>query len=265
MTPPPDRPREPSDPGDEHPETRQFDPFEDPASVGEPTAPTEAYGDQPYRDPYGQGDGGDQYGGDQYPTEAYSDTRGGTGQYAAPYDTPPPSGGPPSAGAGASGGGPGKRTPLLILATLAAIALIAIVAVLIVRGSGGDGGTTSAATTPTTTTAPTTTTTTTEETTTTTEPTTTTTTRTVTPGAVVYQITGNGEVVGLRFRSGADFVVVAATGTPWSQTAQVGGGSAELTAIVVRGPVTCNILQGEELLSSSTSSGGPLRCAASVQ
>ena len=39
---------------------------------------------------------------------------------------------------------------------------------------------------------------------------------------------------------------------------------AELTAVVVRGPVTCNILRGEELLASATSNGGTLRCAAGL-
>ena len=151
-----------------------------------------------------------------------------------------------------------------MVAIIAVIALIAVVAYAIVRSSGSNGDT-AATTAPATTTisTPTTTEQTTTEDTTTTEETTTTTAAPA-AGAVTYQITGNGDVVALRFRKGNDFEIVAATGTPWSRQATVTGDAAELTAVVVRGPVTCNILRGDELLASATSNGGTLRCTAGM-
>ncbi|WP_343287313.1 hypothetical protein [Gordonia sp. SID5947] len=147
-----------------------------------------------------------------------------------------------------------------MIAVIAAVVVLALVGILIARGSGSDdaeqtaGASSSSATT--TTASSTTTTTTTEETTTTTP------TPTVAPGAVVYQLTGNGDVIGIRYITGTRSAVVAAAGTPWSQSATVTGSTAELNAIVIRGPVTCNILHGRDLLASSTSNGGPLQCSA---
>lgn len=273
--------RPPDDPRDENPpQTRPFDPDVDPASMGDPTAqypageyPTGAYpppgpagsypdgpppsaaysqqpppgagygyGPGPYDRPYDQGYGDQNYPGQGYPADD-------------PYGAPPPDGRQKS-----------RRTAGLVLAVLAALAVVVVAAVLILNNSrnGGSGSVASSTASP----PPastTTTTTTTEATTTTTEPTTTTTTTRQTPaGSVVYQLTGNGDVVALQYRSGARSVIVPATSSPWSQSTQVDGGNAEVTAIVVRGPVTCTILQGEQLLASSTSRGGPLRCAATL-
>ncbi len=87
---------------------------------------------------------------------------------------------------------------------------------------------------------------------------------TAAPGSVTYQFTGSGSVVAVGYTSADGNQVVAAAGAPWSVRTTVRGGSAELTAIVVSGTVTCTILHGEDLLASSTSSGGPLACRAQV-
>ena len=269
MTRPPEDPNDPA----EHPHTRAFDPNEDPSAGGDPTARTEAYSqhdayaNQPYGDQQHYGYGGQGYADQGYPEQGYPDQGYGQqgygnqeygnqeyGQQAYGNEHQP--------GQDPDSSGGGKRTAILVVALIAVIALIAVVAYAIIRSSGGDGDTvaTTAPATTTVTTTPTTTTT--EETTT--EETTTTTTPAQAAGAVTYQITGNGDVVALRFRKGNDYEIVAATGTPWSRQATITGDNAELTAVVVRGPVTCNILRGEELLASATSNGGTLRCAAGL-
>ncbi|MDL9946606.1 hypothetical protein QSJ19_13595 [Gordonia sp. ABSL11-1] len=231
MTRPPD---DRWDPNREHPDTRRFEPSDETSAYG-PDDPTAPYGPpQAYTEAASYGSG--------YPPP------GGPGE---PPDEPQP----PKKNTG--------RTVGLALAVIAALVVLALVGVLIARGSGDDGGTgagSSSSPEPSTTSSRSTTTT----TTTTTEETTTTTTPTVPPGQVVYQLTGNGDVIGIRFLDGSRSTVVAAAGTPWSQAATVTGATAEISAIVIRGPVTCNILRGEDLLSSSTSNGGPLRCAAPI-
>ncbi len=246
MTRPPD---DRWDPNREHPDTRRFEPSDETSAYG-PDDPTAPYGQTGGYPPPGAPD---QYGPPQAYTEAAS--------YGPGY---PPPGGP---GEPPEGPQPPKkntgRTVGLALAVIAALVVLALVGVLIARGSGDDDGGTAAGSSsssePSTTSSRSTTT-----TTTTTEETTTTTTPTVPPGQVVYQLTGNGDVIGIRFLNGSRSTVVAAAGTPWSQAATVTGATAEISAIVIRGPVTCNILRGEDLLSSSTSNGGPLRCAAPI-
>ncbi|MFW0794242.1 hypothetical protein AAFP30_10555 [Gordonia sp. CPCC 205515] len=263
MTRPPD---DRWDPNRENPETRRFDPADETAAyrpaeppqadyppAGHPSAaePPPAAGHHgPYDPPqaYTQaGYGQPQYGQPGYGAPGYGEPGYGETGYGEPPEPPKNTG----------------RTVGLALAALAALVVVALVGLLIARGGNKDNGNSAAAsttTTPSTTTTtstPTTTTTTEEETTTTPPP-------TVAPGAVVYQITGNGDIVGVRYRSGDQFTFVAAVGSPWSQATTVTGGTAEMTAIVLRGPVTCNILHGEDLLSSSTSNGGPLRCAATL-
>ncbi|AZG46355.1 hypothetical protein [Gordonia insulae] len=250
MTQPPD---DRWDPNRESPETRRFEPSDETSAYG-PADETAAYGPadataayRPQDDPYGS-------------PQAYTE---------AGYQQPGAGYGPgygPAAGAGAPPPPPQKhtgRTVGLALAVLVALVVIVLVVVLIARGSGSDdGGTTAGASSSSA--VRTESSRTTSTTTTTTEDTTTTTTPTVAPGAVVYQLTGNGDVIGIRFVSGNSSTVVAAAGAPWSQATTVGGSSAEITAIVIRGPVTCTILHGDKLLASSTSNGGPLRCAATV-
>ncbi|MAU81396.1 hypothetical protein VX037_14460 [Gordonia sp. Z-3] len=251
MTRPPD---EPWDPNRESPETRRFEPSDETAAYG----PTDEI---PGQRAQGAGPG------EPPPTaaqpgpydapQAYTAANYGAGYGGPGYGGPVPPGPPPPKNTG--------RTVGLALAALGALVVLALVGVLIARGGTDDGTDASAgadsssATTSTTEREDTTT-----STTTTTEDTTTTTTPTVAPGEVVYQLTGNGDVVGIRYLEQGSSTVVAAAGTPWSQAATVGGTSAEITAIVIRGPVTCNILRGEDLLASSTSRGGPLRCAATV-
>ncbi|QTI71525.1 hypothetical protein J6U32_05465 [Gordonia polyisoprenivorans] len=144
---------------------------------------------------------------------------------------------------------------------IAALVLIVVVAVLVVRSTGGGDSTASPTTSSVSATPSTTTPTTTTTTETTTEETT---TARVTAGAVVYQLTGSGDVAGVRYRKGSEFVIDPVTAAPWSMTTTVTGGSAELTAIVVRGPVTCTIMHGREQLTSTTSNGGLLRCVADL-
>ncbi|WP_238534839.1 hypothetical protein [Gordonia polyisoprenivorans] len=235
-------PEDPWDPNRLPPHTRAFDPDQNPAEYPDSGYPQTGYGQTGY----------DQSG---YPQGAYTQ---GYGQ--EPGGPPPtgPYGEPPSGG---SGGG-GRRTLILALAVIAALVLIVVVAVLVVRSTGGGDSTASPTTTST---VSATSSTTTPTTTTTTETTTEeTTTARVPAGAVVYQLTGSGDVAGVRYRKGSEFVIDPVTAAPWSMTTTVTGGSAELTAIVVRGPVTCTIMHGREQLTSTTSNGGLLRCVADL-
>lgn len=151
-----------------------------------------------------------------------------------------------------------SRTVLLSVVVVLAVVVLALVGFLVFRQASSpsdDVSTATPATTTTRTTAPTSPT----RTSSTTVPTRT--TPVVAPGSVTYQLTGSGEVVGLAYRNHSGRVVVAAAGSPWSSKTTASDRNVEMTAVVIRGPVTCTILQGEELISSSTSSGGPLRCA----
>ncbi|KJR06731.1 hypothetical protein UG54_12920 [Gordonia sihwensis] len=136
-----------------------------------------------------------------------------------------------------------------------AVIILAAVGFLVFRSGSPNSGTDRPSATPTTVT------TTSEESETTSSPKPTRTTPRVEPGSVTYQLTGDGDVVALAYRDSGGRVVVAATGTPWSAKTVVPDREVEMTAIVVRGPVTCTILQGDDMISSSTSRGGPLRCA----
>lgn len=84
------------------------------------------------------------------------------------------------------------------------------------------------------------------------------------PGTVVYQLTGDGDVIGVTYRTGNSSRVVAVTGTPWQQRTTLTDRRAEIGGVVVRGKITCLILQGEELLASSTSGVGPFSCNATL-
>lgn len=154
-----------------------------------------------------------------------------------------------------SGSGRG-RTFLLSLVVVLAVIVLALVGFLVFgQNSSSDSDSSTTSTTNTVSPKPTET----------DEPTTesstpTRTTPTVAPGAVTYQLTGSGDVVALAFRTDSGREVVAATGAPWSNRTTVSDRRAEMTAMVVRGKVTCTILHGDKLISSSTSSGGALRC-----
>ncbi|MGW0035275.1 hypothetical protein [Gordonia sp. NPDC003376] len=218
-------PGEPRDPNQQPPHTRAFGPDDNPAIPPEAT--------------YGYG-------------------------YTAGPPPSPPGGHGGSNGGGSNGGGGNRRTLYLSIAALVALILVIGLAALVFKGRSGDNTSAASSTTSTPASSQASSTTSTGTTTSTTQETTTTPTSTVVAGSVVYQLTGNGDVIGLRYRSGGDSVFVAATGTPWSQHTRIDDGNAELTAIVVRGPVTCTIMQGTELLSSATSNGGPLRCGAQL-
>ncbi len=243
-------PDDPNDPRRDHPETRAFE-------AGEPT---EAYS---AGDPYGYGDDEtERYGREQYGPGQYGAGQYGAGQYGTGrYESDQYEGGTEAVGSGGNGGS-GKRTVALAASIFAILVAIVVVLALIMRSGNDEGG--SAAQPSTTTSTTTESTTTTTSTTTTEETTEETTTETAPSGSVTYQLTGGGDVVALRYRAGAAYTVVAAAGAPWTQATSVTDGSAELTAIVIRGPVTCTILHGDKLLSSSTSNGGPLACSAQV-
>lgn len=81
---------------------------------------------------------------------------------------------------------------------------------------------------------------------------------------MTYQITGRGDVVGLNYTDGGGINVVATTSAPWSQRVDITGGQARLTAVVIRGPLTCKIEFDGETLATQTSNGGLLTCAASI-
>lgn len=151
------------------------------------------------------------------------------------------------------------RTVLLSLVVILAVVVLGLVGFLVFGQQSNDPGSDQAATTTGTTTPPTATT---EETTTASPtPTSEHTRPRAEPGSVTYQLAGSGDVVALAFRTDNGREVVAATGTPWSNRTTVSDREVEMTAMVVRGVVTCTILQGDELVASSTSRGGPLRCA----
>ncbi|GAA2386285.1 MULTISPECIES: hypothetical protein [Gordonia] len=149
------------------------------------------------------------------------------------------------------------RTVVLSLIVVLAVIILAAVGFLVFRSGSPNSGTDRPSATPTTVT----TTSEESETISSPKPTPTRTTPRVEPGSVTYQLTGDGDVVALAYRDSGGRVVVAATGTPWSAKTVVPDREVEMTAIVVRGPVTCTILQGDDMISSSTSRGGPLRCA----
>lgn len=153
-----------------------------------------------------------------------------------------------------------RRTVLLSAVVVLGVIVLALVGFLVFRDSsaplpGSDSAPTAPATSSTTETSPTST------SRTSAEPRPQPTATSVAPGSVTYQLTGDGDVVALAYRNSSGRVLVAATGTPWTQRTTVADRDVELTAVVIRGPVTCTILQGDELVSSSTSHGGPLRCA----
>lgn len=218
------------DPNRPHPSTRAFEPADNPAEYPESAA-------QP-----------------QSPAPGSVSPSG--------YGAVPPTGsGPGAPGYPPGGSGGGRRTLFLVLTVIGALVVLVVVAALIFGGSGHDTPSSS----PTTTTTVSATTRSTTVPTTTRETTTEQTTRsTAAPGSVVYQLTGGGDVVGVRYRRGGDFAFDPVTSAPWSVSTSVDGSSAELTAIVVRGPVTCTIMQGGQLLASATSNGGLLRCAADL-
>lgn len=181
----------------------------------------------------------------------------GQGQ-ATGYPGGEPPSGPPKSNTG--------RTVLLSLIALLALAILILAGFLVFRsvGSSDSGGGVVAESSSTTTS-------TVEETesstttSTTSSPTSTRTRPTAGPGEVTYQFTGRGSLVAVRYTTAGGDQVLATAGAPWSVHTSVGdSGSAELTGIVVNGPVTCTIMHGEEQLASSTSNGGPLTCRATV-
>lgn len=231
-------------------------------------------------------DGADEY--DNSPTQAYSDPEqpyeptaatqyhqptDHSGYYDGPYTQAqyaqgqPPAQGQPAYNPGPPAQPPKKnagRTIGLSLAIILALIVIGFVGYRIVdrNGSSDTTAATSSETTAeeSTATESSTTESTTEETTSTpatgTDP--------VPVGQVTYQITGDGDVVGLRYTTSTGSQFLAAVGSPWQQTTKVANGTAAMSAIVVRGKLTCTISRGDNVLSSSTSAGGTLNCSATL-
>ncbi|MCF8588777.1 hypothetical protein [Gordonia liuliyuniae] len=162
------------------------------------------------------------------------------------------------------------RTAVLSVVVIVALIALIVVAVLVVRDktsstSGAAPATTTVPATSESTRAPTSTTSTTSTPASTpTTPESTHTRPTGEPGTVIYQLTGDGDVVGVGYRAGSRSRVVVVTGTPWQQRTTVVDRRAEVSGIVVRGRITCTIMQGEELLASSTSGVGPFSCRATL-
>lgn len=184
---------------------------------------------------------------------------GGPGQPPLGYGDPAaPPGPPPKSNTG--------RTVILSLIALLALAILILAGFLVFRSvDSSDSGGTAAAESSSTTTATSKV----EEsetpTSATSSPTSTRARPTAAPGEVIYQFTGSGSLVAVRYTTAGGDQVLATAGAPWSVHTSVGdSGTAELTGIVVNGPVTCTIMHGEEQLASSTSNGGPLTCRATV-
>lgn len=235
----------------EHDPTRRMDPLDETAAY-EMSDPTHAYDQhqQPYEQPYQTAYGQQPYTGGAYPDQQHP------GQ---PYpDQPATSGGEPPVTPPRKNTG---RTVGLSLAIVLALIVIGFVGYLIVdknRSPAPGVAIVSESATDSTTTSATT-----SSPTSTSTQTSTPTTPAVPVGQVTYKISGDGDVLGLRYRTGNSSQFVPAVGAPWSQVAQAGE-RAELTALVVRGKVTCSIMHGDKVLSTSTSAGGTLMCQANL-
>ncbi|UAK36653.1 hypothetical protein K8O93_15500 [Gordonia bronchialis] len=235
---------------EQQPGTRQFSPDTDPAAIGEPGPPT-GY-ETGYESGYEPTGPTDQYGSfGPPPSQAYASAGPGPGEPLQYGSEPPKNTG---------------RTVGLVLAVVAALVVLGIVAFLILR-DGGDDKSTTAAGSSTTSSAPSTPSTTSTTTTTSETTTTTTTTSTAPSNQVTYQLTGGGSVITVTYRASGRPGFIANTGTPWSESVRVNGGTAEITAIVISGNVTCTIMQDGQQISSATSGPSPipLRCAAALQ
>jgi len=206
----------------------------------------------------------------QPPTEGYPapSPAPASGAYQDPgYRDPAPYAGTTGTGTQPAASPPPNRSRTVLLALIAGLALLVLVLAgyLVISGPGSSDSDDAAAGADSSTTAPSATTESTTSSTTTSQTTSENTRPTAAPGAVTYQFTGNGSLIGVRYRDGSGEQVVAAAGSPWSVRVTLRpSASAEVTGIVVNGAVTCNILHGEELLASSTSRGGPLSCNATV-
>ena len=229
--------------------------------------PTSAYGHPGYQEPYLA----PQFNDPGYSESQYEEYPGQYGQTR--YDPQGPGGRsqgqrPGSPDGGRAGGSRGRTVALIALVAVALVVIGVAAALALTAGSDdGDSGGTAAGSSTTTsrgTSASRAPTSTTETSTSTSEaPTSSTTTRTA-PSGVTYQITGRGDVVGLNYVDGGRVNIVAATSAPWSQRVSISDGQARLTAVVIRGPLTCTIMYNGETLATQTSNGGLLTCAASV-
>ncbi|QKT08887.1 hypothetical protein HUN08_17980 [Gordonia sp. X0973] len=162
---------------------------------------------------------------------------------------------------GGAGGGH-NRTKMLIAAIVAAIVAIILIAFLI-SVTGHKGGDTPAPASSSTTTS------TTDESSSeesSTEPSTSEeTTSQQQTGAVEYKLTGDGDLIGVNYTDNGRNRIIATVRAPWSVSSTADGGDLRLTGIVVRGTVTCQIIVDGQVVTSGTSSGGPLNCWASQQ
>ncbi|MEH3156701.1 MAG: hypothetical protein PGN29_15705 [Gordonia paraffinivorans] len=238
----------------QNPPTRAFDPYAQP----DPYAQQQPYGQQPYggeQDPYAAQ--GPVYGGPAYgPTQQYPGGPGGPPPgYGQGYGEYAPAGGPPPSNGGSS------RTLWLIAAIVALVLVVALVAgyFLVSRSDSSDD--TAAATSSTAEVAPSTD----NLSPTFGDPSTPQDggqpSASAAPGQVLYQLSGNGQVLGATFASGTTLKVSPTLITPpWSVAATVDS-DPSLTAVVLSGSVTCTISRDGKVLTTATSSTGLLRCA----
>lgn len=257
----------PVDPVGGNPPTQAFDPAQGPypqdpyaqpqygqqPPYGEPQYGTAQYGQTPYgQTPYGQA----QYDQTQYGQPQYTQPGYGQDPYAQPQYGGTQYGGTPP------GGGNTNRTLWLIAAVVALLVVVALVAgYFLVSNSGDDSDNDLAASSSTSVTAP-------DDSLIpdlpggaipTEEPPT---SATPTAGQILYQITGNGQVLGLTYSAGKTFKITPRLITPpWSVAVDVGV-TPSLTAVVLQGQLTCTISRDGKVLNTSTSSTGLLRCEA---
>ncbi|MBE7162532.1 MAG: hypothetical protein INR72_14930 [Williamsia herbipolensis] len=236
----------------QNPPTRAFDPY-----AQQPYGQPDPYAQQPYGQPDPYATQGPVYGGPAYgPTQQLS---GGPGTpppgYGQGYGEYAPAGGPPPPNGGSS------RTLWLIAAVVALILVVALVAgyFLISRSDSSDDTAAAASSTS--------------------EPAPSTDnlfptfadpstpqdggqpSASAAPGQVLYQLSGNGQVLGVTFASGTTLKVSPTLITPpWSVAATVDS-DPSLTAVVLSGSVTCTISRDGQVLTTATSSTGLLRCA----
>ncbi|GAC58736.1 hypothetical protein GOHSU_47_00220 [Gordonia hirsuta DSM 44140 = NBRC 16056] len=225
-------------PEDQRPSTRRMEPID-------PSA-----GAYPGGDAYPQGDYAEGSGSPAYSNEGYGNKGYGNEGYGDPSGQPP---GPPKN----SG-----RTVVLSLIIVLALVLLGIAGYLVYRGmdstgdsenAGAAGSSSSVATAPSSSEAPSSA----EAPSSSAAP--------ADAGPVTYRFTGNGNLLAVNYRGASGNTVLATAGAPWSVQATLApGATAELTGIVVQGRVTCTITQGDTVLATSTSSGGPISCRAAL-
>lgn len=225
-----------------------MDPIDPSAGFGASADPQyQQYPDPQYQQP--------QYEGPQYEQPQYEQP--GYGQPA--YADDPSVVAPPAPGRNRG------RTAVLSLIALLALGLVILAAFLVLgsRGGSDDSSTAGAASSSSSSSAATSSSS--KTTSSSTESSTTSSSKPAAGGTVTYELSGSGNLVGLRYTGRSGDQVVAATGVPWSVRTEVSGGTAQVSGIVVGGRVTCTITVDGEVVSTATSNGGTLSCRAPLE